>query len=247
MMLTLFRNLFAPPRDLILVVIAIWIGAWLADKRADRHAISPNALEKITFYPLLAYVLGGRLLYVVENIQGFIQSPRDIFSLNLELFDSWGGLGVALVTAFVIMNRENLSLWPVLDALTPIFAVGLIGFSLANVASGHAFGSETALPWAIDLWGASRHPSQLYAALASFLTFVLLWFQKADTPPGVHFLTFSALTSGWMLFLEAFRGDSLLVFAGLRVTQIVAWLVLALSLFLLDRKQGAPVEVKEER
>ena len=238
-MLTLFRNIFAPPRDLILVVIAIWLGTWLADKRASRHGISPNALEKITFYPLLGFILGGRLLYVVENIAGFIQSPRDIISLNVELFDPWGGLFVALVVAYVIGGREDLSLWPVLDALTPLFAVMLVGMGLANFASGMAFGSGTDLPWAIDLWGAARHPSQLYAALASFLTLGLLWFQKVGTPPGIHFLTFSALTSGWMLFLEAFRGDSVLVFAGLRLTQVIAWFVLALSLILIDRKLGS--------
>jgi len=241
-MLTLFRNLFAPPRDLILVIIAIWLGTSLADKRAARHGISPNVLEKITFYPLLGYVLGGRLLYVVENMSGFIRSPLDIFSLNVDLFDTWGGLVVALITAIAIGNREDLSLWPVLDALTPLFAVTLVGFSLANFASGQAFGRETDLPWAIQLWGAARHPSQLYAALASFLTLVLLWFQKADLPPGLHFLTFSALTSGWMLLLEAFRGDSLLAFAGFRLTQIIAFLVLALSLFLIDRLLGPAAE-----
>ncbi len=235
-MLTLFRNLFAPPRDLILVIIAIWLGTSLADKRAARYGISPNVLEKITFYPLLGFVLGGRLLYVVENMAVFIGAPLDIFSLNVDLFDTWGGLVVALIVGFAIGNREDLSLWPVLDALTPLFAVTLVGLGLADFASGQAFGRETDLPWAIQLWGAARHPSQLYAALASFLTLVLLWFQKADTPPGIHFLTFSALTSGWMLFLEAFRGDSILIFAGLRFTQIIAWLVLALSLFLIDRK-----------
>lgn len=241
-MLSLFRNLFAPPRDLILVVIAIWIGTWLADKRASRHDISPNVLEKITLYSLLGFVLGGRLFYVVENISGFIQTPRDIFSLNVDLFDPWGGLVAALITAYYIGTREDLSLWPVLDALTPLFAVTLVGISLGQLASGQAFGRETDLPWAMDLWGAARHPSQLYAVFASFVTLVLLWFQKADTPPGVHFLTFSALTSAWMLFLEAFRGDSFLVFAGLRLTQIIAWLVLALSLFLIDRKQKVAVD-----
>lgn len=87
----------------------------------------------------------------------------------------------------------------------------------------------------MDLWGATRHPSQLYALLASLLTFSLLWFQKTDSPPGIYFLTFAALTSGWSLFLEAFRGDSTLVLGGIRSAQIITWIVLALSLLLLDK------------
>ncbi|GAB4419799.1 MAG: hypothetical protein Kow002_07720 [Anaerolineales bacterium] len=246
-MLNLFRNLFAPPRDLILVVIAIWLGTLLSDKRAHRHGIRPSALEKLTFYPLMAFIIGGRLLYVVENIASFTQSPLDIFSLNLELFDLWGGLIVAVLTAFVIGYRANLPFWPVLDALTPVFAVTLVGVNLANFASGQAFGRETTLPWAIEMWGAARHPSQLYATLASLLTLGLLWFQKTDSPPGIHFLTFSALTSGWTLFLEAFRGDSTLIFGGLRSAQAIAWLVLALSLFLIDNIQSEPMDTRSGR
>jgi prolipoprotein diacylglyceryltransferase len=64
----------------------------------------------------------------------------------------------------------------------------------------------------------------------------LLWFQKADTRPGILFLRFAALTSGARLFLEAFRGDSTLMFGGLRMAQVIAWAVLAISLFLLDRR-----------
>jgi hypothetical protein len=64
----------------------------------------------------------------------------------------------------------------------------------------------------------------------------LLWFQKTDSRPGTHFLTFATLISGSYLFLEAFRGDSSLVLGGLRAEQIGAWIALALSLFLLDKK-----------
>jgi prolipoprotein diacylglyceryltransferase len=59
----------------------------------------------------------------------------------------------------------------------------------------------------------------------------LIWFRKTDPPPGITFLTFAALTAASRLFLEAFRGDSTLIFGGLRVAQVVAWIVLALALF----------------
>jgi prolipoprotein diacylglyceryltransferase len=88
----------------------------------------------------------------------------------------------------------------------------------------------------MELWGAMRHPSQLYEILASLLILGLLWFQQAGLHPGLHFLTFAGLTSAARLFLEAFRGDSTLVLGGYRAAQILAWMVLALSLFLLDRE-----------
>ena len=111
---------------------------------------------------------------------------------------------------------------------------------MAHLASGSAFGKETSLPWGMKLWGAIRHPSQVYEIFASLLILGLLWFQKADLQPGIHFLTFTTLSSGARLFLEAFRGDSSLIFNSLRVAQLAAWVVLAISLILLDRINKNP-------
>jgi len=238
-MLASFRNIFAPPRDLILVVAAIWIGLWLAEKRSQRHSVTVHNLNNITFYPLLGYILGGRILFALENLSAFIQNPQSLISLNLDLFDPIGGMVVAFLVAWIYGKRHGLSFWSTLDALTPLFAVFALGLGLAHLASGSAFGKGTSLPWGIDLWGTTRHPSQLYEILASLLILGLLWFPKKDTHPGVNFLTFAALTSSARLFLETFRGDSTLIFGGLRVAQLIAWGILAISLFLIDRKNRA--------
>lgn len=234
-MLTFYRNVFSPPRDLILVVAAIWVGLYLAEKRSERHGISKDALNNIVFYPLIGFVLGGRFLYAFENLSFFLQDPASWRSLNLDLFDPFGGLAVAIIVALMYGQRKKLPFWSTLDALTPFFAVLALGFGLAHLASGNSFGKETALPWGMELWGAIRHPSQVYEILASILILCLLWFQKADSPPGRGFLSFVALTSAARLFLEAFRGDSTLILGGLRAAQVIAWMVLALSIFLLER------------
>jgi len=235
-MLTLYRNLFSPPRDLILVVAAIWFGLYLAEKRSARYGLNNDDLNNVVFFPLIGYLLGGRILFAIENLSAFTQNPASLISLNLDLFDPFGGLLVAVILALVYGNRRKLPFWSTLDALTPLFAVFAIGLSLAHLASGSAFGKETSLPWGMELWGAVRHPSQVYESLASLLILGLLWFQNVDTRPGSHFLTFSALTSAARLFLEAFRGDSTLVLGGFRAAQIIAWAVLALSFFFLERE-----------
>lgn len=245
--LTLFRNLFSPPRDLILVVAAIWVGLWLAEKRSPRYGVSTTDLNNITFYPLLGYILGGRISYALENLSAFTQNPQSLISLNLDLFDPIGGLVVAGLVALIYWQRQKLSLWPTLDALTPLFAVFAIGLGMAHLASGNAFGKETSLPWGIQLWGAMRHPSQVYEIIAAFLILGLLWLRKTDSPPGIAFLTFAALTSGARLFLEAFRGDSTLIFGGLRTAQIIAWIILAATLILLERRIGGLSHAKAIR
>ena len=239
-MLDFYRSLFSPPRDLILVVAAIWLGLFLAEKRSEQHGISKDDLNNLVFYPLIGYVLGGRILYVLENLAAFTQNPASLVSLNLDLFDPFGGLVIALLVALAYGQRRKLPFWPALDALTLFFAVFALGLGLSHLASGSAFGKETDLPWGMELWGAVRHPSQVYEILASLLILGLLWFQRADASPGLHFLTFAALTSGSRLFLEAFRGDSTLILGGLRAAQVIAWIALALSLFFLEKIRKSP-------
>jgi len=230
-MLPLFRSLFAPPRHLILLLAALWIGLILAEKRATRHGIPREALNNIVYYSLLGYILGGRLLFAVANLSAFTQSPLSLFSLNIDLFDPLGGLVSALLVGFIYGQRQKLALWPTCDALTPIFGVLWIGLSLAHLAAGTAFGSPTTLPWGIVLWNDTRHPTQVYELIASLLAFAAIWFHKSGPPAGSSFLLFTALTAGARLVLEAFRGDSTLVFGGLRLAQVIAWIVLAAVLF----------------
>jgi len=221
-----FRSLFAPPRHFILIVVAMWIGLTLAEKRTERFGVSKEQLNNITFYSLFGYIIGGRLLFALSNITAFSQSPLSIFSPNPDLFDPTGGLVTAILIGFIYGQRQKLQLLGTLDALTPIFAMLAIGLSLAHLAAGTAFGSPTTLPWGIDLWNATRHPTQIYELIASVAIFSWLWFRRTDSINGLLFLNFSALTAGARLFLEAFRGDSTLIFSEFRLAQIAAWGIL---------------------
>jgi phosphatidylglycerol:prolipoprotein diacylglycerol transferase len=228
-MLILFRNLFAPPRHLILLVLAAWLGLALAEKRSRQHGISKEMLNNITFYGLLGYVIGGRVLYAAAHFSAFYKSPLSLLALNPDLFDPLSAALTAILTGFIYGQRQKLLLWPTLDSLTPLFAVTAIGLSLSHLAAGTAFGSPTHMPWGIDLWNASRHPTQIYDFIASLLILGLLWFKKPDSRPGLYFITFTALTAFSRLIVEAFRGDSIIVFGGFRQAQLFAWVALAAS------------------
>ncbi len=233
-MITLFRSIFTPPRHLILLLAALWLGLYLSEKRVERHDISKDVLNNIVYYSILGYIIGGRVLFVLANLSAFTQSPLSIFSVNVDLFDPVGAFILAILVAFVYGQRQKLPLWSTLDALTPLFAILAIGLSLSHLAAGTAFGSPTNLPWGIDLWNATRHPSQIYELIAALLVFGFIWFRKTDSPAGSDFLLFVALTAGARLILEAFRGDSTLIFSGVRLAQVIAWIVLAIALFAIE-------------
>jgi phosphatidylglycerol:prolipoprotein diacylglycerol transferase len=226
----------------LILLVSLWLGLTFTERFVSRQHISPDDIYNLSFTALIAGVVGARLTYVARYPNAFLDSPLSLISLNPELLDPWGGLTFSLLAALIYGQRKKLSLWPTLDTLTPALAVLAIGFGLAHLASGSAFGKATDLPWGIQLWGTSRHPSQVYETLAALVILSLVWPRKGQPtrPSGVQFLTFTALSAGARLFLESFRGDSTLILGGFRASQIIAWLILVCALILLDRKFQKP-------
>ena len=222
----------------LLILISIWVGITLTEKSAKAYKILPDSLSNLIMTALLSGVVGGRIAYVARFPNAFASNPLNLISLNPGLFDLMGGIAAAIIGAVIYGQRKKLSLWNTLDALTPFFGMLAIGLALSNLSSGNGFGGETDLPWGIKLWGLKRHPTQIYEMLAAFVTLNLIWPPKKDSrsQAGISFVTFVAFTAGYRLFLEAFRGDSTLIFGGIRSTQIVTLAILAVALWLLDRK-----------
>jgi phosphatidylglycerol:prolipoprotein diacylglycerol transferase len=221
---------------MILLVIATWAGLSLAEKRAERHGISKDNINNIIFAGLSAFIIGGRISFILQNIPAFLKNPLGMISINPDIFDPIGAVAAAFVIAFIYGQRRGLSFWSTLDALTPFFAILFIGMGLSHLAAGTAFGKETELPWGINLWNATRHPTQLYETLASLLIFGLLWFQKQNPRPGILFLTFAAMTAASQLFIQAFRGDGIMILNNLQQGQIISWIILALCFILLESR-----------
>ena len=156
-----------------------------------------------------------------------------------------------MVASLIYAQRKKLAFWSTLDALTPLLAVLALSMHLANLASGAAFGLPTRLPWGIALWGETRHPVQAYEALAAALILAWIWPSRPiwkRAPVGGYFLSFIAASAAAAIFLHAWRGDSALLPGGLRATQVVAWGLLAASLWGLNRLKSklAPEETTAE-
>jgi phosphatidylglycerol---prolipoprotein diacylglyceryl transferase len=234
MLINLFRALFAPPRDLILLLVAGWLGLWLADRRARSSSIGEQAFDAVVFAMAIAFVAGGRVLFLAAHWSAFAASPLSLFSLNRDLFDAWGGLVAAAIVAAIFIQRRRLPALATLDLMVPLFAALSVGLALSHVASGAAFGSEAHLPWSIQLWGAERHPTQIYELLAAIAVLCTTWFWQPSRKAGSQFLLWLVLAAASRVLIEGFRGDSTLVLGGLRVAQLVAWVVLAGALLGLE-------------
>jgi phosphatidylglycerol---prolipoprotein diacylglyceryl transferase len=231
----------------LILLLGIWIGLWLSERYSHRTNLDASHIYNLVMIALLFGLLGGRVFFIARYPEAFLSSPASMLSINPSLFDVPGALLSGLLAAMVYGGRKKLPFWKTLDTLTPGFAVFAISLALANLASGNGFGSSTQVPWAIEVLGTRRHPSQIYESLSAALILVYVLSMQRSTrsrTPGYDFLSYISLSAGARLFLEAFRGDSLFLSNGFRTAQVVAWIVLAVSIWLISRRKAtisAPV------
>jgi prolipoprotein diacylglyceryltransferase len=221
------------PVPALTILIGIWVGITLAERYTSHRHVKSAELYNLVFYALIAGVIGARLAYVAKFPTAFFDNPSSIISPNIGLFDPLGGVAAGLITAGIYWQRKGMPFWPVLDALTPAFAVFGIALPLANLASGNAFGSPTSLPWGIELWGATRHPTQIYEAFGAGVILWIIWPGRETriSKPGTIFIKFVGYSAMARLFFEAFRGETPVTIFNLRVVQVIAWFILALSMW----------------
>jgi phosphatidylglycerol:prolipoprotein diacylglycerol transferase len=228
----------------LVLLAGLWLGLSLAERHAADSGVKANDLYNLAFITLVAGVVGARLAYILRYPSIFADSPASIFSLNPGLLDLWGAAAAGLIAGLVYGQRRQMQLWPTLDALAPALAVLAVTLAVSHLASGAGYGNPTNLPWGIEQWGARRHPTQVYEVLAALFILWAVWPGQAvlhlrgsaNPAPGVRFLSFLALTAAASLFVDAFHGGSLLLPGGWRATQVVSWVVLAASLWMLGKK-----------
>jgi phosphatidylglycerol---prolipoprotein diacylglyceryl transferase len=216
------------------LLLGIWIGLTFSEKEARRLEIQPDLIYNLVFYALLGGLVGARLIYVLRYLNAYLANPASLFSLNLNSLDPAGGLLIGILTAFVYGRWKGLALRPTLDALAPGLAVFMVALGVSHLLSGNAFGSPVNLPWSIYLWDEYRHPSQVYEILAALGVLLIIARRPlGQSGGGLNFLLVIALSAAARLFLEAFRGDSLIWPGGLRAAQVLSLLVLLAALWWL--------------
>lgn len=219
----------------LLLLAGVWFGLTLAERSANRHAVARSDVSNLVFYALVGGVLGARLAYALRFAELYLRDPLGLLALNPNTLVISEGVLIGLLVAGVYALRRALPLWAMLDALTPGMALFAVALALAHLSSGDAFGSVTGVPWAIELWGARRHPTQIYELILALgaLALVLRLDRERPAVDGHLFLLWVAAAALSRLFVGGFRGDSVIVLEVMRRGQVAALLSMAGALILL--------------
>lgn len=206
---------------------AVWLGfvlaIWVAGRAAAWRGLNGGALGDALTVAGFVALLGARLGYVALHASVYVRDPLAALALSTSALDGAFGALAGLGVLAWRLRRAGMLRWAAADALTPPALVLAMGFALASYFDGAVFGAPAALPWAVEVWGAARHPVQFYeiAGLLAMLVATVLLRRRA-LPAGALALG-AVLAFGLLrLVVDGFRADEAALLAGLRVSQLVA-------------------------
>lgn len=205
-MILWFRVLF--------LLLAIWLSTEFFMRLAHAAGLSLQGIRDAARWHLLAFVVGGRLLAVVSEYQGYFAHPLRVLVFWDGAFSFLGGaIGVACVLFWTTRAQRTTFLqW--LDVLLPATTFGLALDWFGMFMSAHAYGKPTNVFWGVTFstfsvrYTVPIHPVQLYYALFYLLlTFILLLIRKRSRRAGSETLIGIVLATLGVFFLEFLRGD----------------------------------------
>jgi len=229
----------AIPTYPLALVLAVWaalaIGAWAA----QRIGIDGDHVYNAGLYGLVAGLVAARLGHVIAYWDAYRRQLLEIFGFNTRAFLLGPGMVAALAVAGWYIYRHRLSLAKMLDAFAPGVLVGIAIAQVGALLAGLNPGAPADLPWAVNLWGVLRHPSQAYEALTALAVAGLtLWMIARGSRPAAAALV--ALCgyglSRWLL--EPFRAESATILGGLRLAQVLGLAAALIALWGLRRLNG---------
>ena len=180
----------------LIIAIGALLGAFLAQREAERRGHSKDILWDLLIWLLIFGVIGARLWHV------FTPSPSAIadgltteyyLTHPLAMIDTRkGGMGIpgaviaGAIVLFVFARKRKLSFLEWADIVVPGLALGQAIGRWGNFVNQELYGAPTSLPWNIYIDPAHRlagfaeeayyHPLFLYESLWNLVNmFVLLW------------------------------------------------------------------------
>jgi phosphatidylglycerol---prolipoprotein diacylglyceryl transferase len=231
----------------MLLFLGLWIGITQSERYARKYNFETSVIFNLCLIGIAGGLVGARMVFALKYSAAFTTNLMSIISPNLLMLDFSGGLLGLFLASYIYGQRKKLPFFPSLDAVTPCLLIFSVALGFSNLSSGYAYGSPTSLPWGLPLWGALRHPTQIIEILFASLIAFLLWpenkfiqtnfFQKS----GIRFFSFFVLAAFSRLILESLRGDTSFLIGSFRFPQIIAFLIMAISLILINIRLNQPV------
>lgn len=221
----------------VIIAIALLAGVWLATYRAKKDGICSDLIYDFIIVALPASILAARIYYVVFRWQDYSVQPEKIFAVWEGGLAIYGGVLGGLLAAVIFCKRNRFPFWRFVDIVAPCLVLGQSIGRWGNFVNQEAYGrvvgkaSLQFFPYAvyIEADGQWHQATFFYESLwNSCILVVMLLFVAKIKRSGVMLPAYFIGYGTGRFFIEGLRSDSLYLFPGIRISQVLS-LVLVLT------------------
>jgi phosphatidylglycerol:prolipoprotein diacylglycerol transferase len=244
----LFRiGSFVVPTYGVLVAIAFLTGLAITTRLARRAHLPAEKVTNLAVYCAIAGIAGAKLFMFLFDIGDYIRDPGQIFTMaTLQAAGVFhGGFIVALIFAYLYLDRQKLPILNTMDVFAPGIAIGQAIGRLGCFAAGCCWGKACYLPWGVRFRSdfaapvpldRPLHPVQLYESAADLFIFFFLYRQfgrshRSGQMIGLYLVLYSTAR----FIIEFFREHEQALVGPFSLTQWIALALFVLGAVLLLR------------
>lgn len=203
----------------VMYATAFLAGLYWSTREAKRLGVNTDFILDLSFYIILASIVGGRLVFILVGWEHYVAQPWDILKLWQGGFVFYGGLICALLVGWVYAKKRGYGFFEIGDLMIPGLALGHVfgrlgcffaGCCYGRPVEGSFFPSITFPfdPTSLALQGIPLYPTQLMESLANLCIFLVLFFLTRHKKfTGQVFIAYIILYAVMRSTLEFFRGD----------------------------------------
>jgi len=219
----------------LLVAIGFFAGMTYITKYSDNIPVKKDQMYDFLFYLIVVSIIGARLLYVLVNIDSFIQHPLDIIKVWQGGLVFYGGFIAAVLYALIYCKYKKINIKRLADVFAPALVLGHSFGRIGCLLSGCCYGKETHCLIAVN----NRYPTQIFEAAGNLIIFFILHkLYKKSHKDGHIFLLYLIFYSVLRFSIEFFRGDDRgSFFLGLSPAQNISIVILLFAVVLLFKNK----------
>lgn len=226
------------------IAIAVAIVLLLKFRKKYYPEFSEDTLVDLTFWLVIAGVVGARLWFVLLNLSYFAKNPFEILMINHGGISIQGAIAGGVAAGYFYVKKHNLDFFKLSDLYALVLPIGQAIGRWGNFFNSEAFGRPCNLPWKLYIPIENRpsafvneqffHPTFLYESIANVFVFLILflvlrkYFQGKD---GALFFSYLILYSFVRFFIEFVRVDSVLNVGAVPVAAIVSVVLFLVGAF----------------
>ena len=220
----------------ILIALGMLVALWWCMRQRTKYGIREDDLIDGLLWGIPSAIVGARLYYVLFYLSEFKDHEGHFsWSKAIAIWDGglaiYGGVIAVVIVAIILCRSRHIKLGAMMDLVVMGLLIGQAIGRWGNFLNREAFGSETALPWRMQLTTTAGelvevHPTFLYESLWNVIGLLLIVFvvSKARRFDGENTCFYFLWYGVGRFWIEGLRTDSLMLVPsiGLRVSQLVA-------------------------